>query len=106
MRKRIRNVMAGVVIGPLLAMGGVAAAHATTTYPEGGTHQYGVYTGSAEEARNYSNYHHPANWHRSSVKVTNGNIYRSGDQPKGVWAKVDRETGWVGNQAFYFKYSY
>lgn len=106
MRKQIQTIFASVVFGTVVAIGSVAAANATTVYPEGGTHQYGVYTGSAEETHNYSNYHHPTNWHRSSVKVTNGTVYRSADRPKGAWAKIDKETGWHNNQAFYYKYSY
>lgn len=106
MRVRVRNIAVGIAVGALLAAGGVSAASATTTYPEGGTHQFGVYTGSAEETHNYSNYYHPKNWHRSSVTITGNRDYKSSDQPRGVWSKIDKETGWTGNKAWYFRYTY
>ncbi|PRB57018.1 lactococcin 972 family bacteriocin [Microbacterium sp. MYb45] len=106
MRVRVRNIAAGIVVGALLAAGGASAASATTTYPEGGTHKFGVYTGSAEETHNYSNYYHPKNWHRSSVTITGNRDYKSSDQPRGVWSKIDKETGWTGNKAWYYRYTY
>lgn len=105
-RRTIRSVIGGCAVGVLLVIGGVQAASATTVEPpEGGVWEYGVYTPGGDDIV-YSNYYHPTNWHRSSVTVSSGQVYRSVDQPKKVWAKISKVTGWSGRMAHYYRYNY
>ena len=105
MRKRsARGAAIAVVLGSFLATTGVVAAQATTEYPSvGGTWNYGVYE-PASTVYVYSDYYHKDRKHRSSVQVHNGTIYRSADAAKGTWSKVEKQTYYGGNGAWYYAY--
>lgn len=86
--KRIGKVTAASVLTLGLIFGGVGAASATTTHPDGGTFTYetgGPYI--------YSSYHHPSRVHGSSVKNCFGSLTRSALVGAGRTSSATREDG-------------
>ena len=96
---------ATTTLAAALALAGATAANATTVYPpEGGTWEYGVIE-PASTVFVYSHYRHPTVTHRASVQVSNGTLYRSNWVAPGIWANVDKPTGWFNNYAYYAVWS-
>ena len=92
---RIRKSMAAVAIGASAMTMVAAPAMATTEYVGGGTWEYGV-----NIFWNWSNYYHPNNDHRSSVK-TSGIVYRSACTSPGNWSHVQTVSAVSGNKAYW-----
>ncbi|PDQ34860.1 MAG: hypothetical protein B5766_08850 [Candidatus Lumbricidophila eiseniae] len=81
-RVRSKSLVVGVVAAALV-LGGVSAASATTSYPEGGTWHYGT-NGSFV----YSNYFHARRWHSATVENCDRVRLAKSIARPGLWASA------------------
>jgi len=79
------------VVAAALVLGGVSAASAATSYPEGGTWHHGT-----DGSYVYSNYFHARRWHSATVENCNGMRLAKAIASPRLWANVWSNNGCPG----------
>ena len=92
---RIRKSLAAVIISASAMVAVAAPAMAEREFVGGGTWDHGLTSFHV-----YSNYYHPDNDHRSSVKA-GGIIYRSHCTSPGNWSHAQAWKAVSGNKAYW-----
>lgn len=99
--KKLTKMLMGAGLSLAFVASGAAAANATTSYPEGGTWNYGVKWGGGGQDFVYSDYFHGSRKHKASVCTTSG-CSKTDWIAKGNWANAPwRVAGMWGNTAYY-----
>ncbi|WP_438354768.1 lactococcin 972 family bacteriocin [Microbacterium sp. CJ88] len=96
MKKFAIKAAVSAALAVALVGGGAVAANATTEYPAGGTWVYGV-----GQIWNYSEYHHPAFYHRATAYNDRGSLLRAYGEA-GQWAKASIPAEPNGNRAAWY----
>jgi len=98
---RLRNAAAATVLAAGMVAAGIAVgaapASAYTSYPEGGTWDYG------NSGSTWSNYHHPSKVHRSTA-CNSTKCLRSADAARGSWSRASVSWTVTGNTWYYYNY--
>lgn len=96
MRSLKKPMLAAATAGTL-ALAGVGVAGAVTDFVDGGQWDHGN-----DGGRVFSNYHHPAVNHGSSVQ--GHEFVDSGCQPANEWARAQAKSKFVGTDGSYYRF--
>jgi lactococcin 972 family bacteriocin len=96
--KKVASVLAPFGLAGVLAVGGMSAANAATSYPDGGTFDYGVDYGYMTV---WANYFHGSKSHGSTA-CNRSSCTRSDRADANRWSFSDRTATWGGNSSYYW----
>ncbi|TFC48916.1 lactococcin 972 family bacteriocin [Cryobacterium shii] len=103
MNRKIVGALSSMAVATALVLSGAMAASATTTYPEGGTWNYGVRSGGiyGSGGQVYSEYQHTSRTHKATACGYGGCAYSGWKSPSALASAYWSPMASSGNNAYY-----